>query len=299
MDRKVCAKCGEEKPITAEHFNKDKKRKDGLQPYCNVCRKEYRKENAAAIKDRGKRYYQENKTAIEARKREYNKKNATAVKRWKRDWYERNAADLSKSGKENYQRNKEAIKERARKYREKNADKIKEYRIKNADIFSNLHKQRLKENPGFREERKEICKKWREKSAEHIKSYREKPEVKEMRRLDNQKRRARERSLPATLTISQWRACKEHFNNACAYCGKESQKLQQEHFVPVVSDGNYTLNNIIPSCRRCNESKNDRDFFSWYPQQSFYSNRREAKILKYLNYVKPGEQQTSIFEIER
>lgn len=40
---KRCAKCGEEKPATLEFFHRNKMRKDGLAPYCKVCRNTYHK----------------------------------------------------------------------------------------------------------------------------------------------------------------------------------------------------------------------------------------------------------------
>jgi hypothetical protein len=44
------------------------------------------------------------------------------------------------------------------------------------------------------------------------------------------------------------------------------------------------VDNIIPSCMKCNISKNNSDFFIWYPKQPSYSKSREKKILKYLGY---------------
>jgi hypothetical protein len=69
----------------------------------------------------------------------------------------------------------------------------------------------------------------------------------------------------------------------CKQCGKE-EKLTQDHFKALSNNGEYTKNNIIPACINCNSSKNDADFFAWYPKQSFYSKKQELKILKYLNY---------------
>lgn len=107
-----------------------------------------------------------------------------------------------------------------------------------------------------------------------------------------QKRRARKLLLPDTLTLKQWKQVKECFNNKCAYCGTELP-LTKEHFVPLNKGGEYTINNIIPVCLSCNSSKKDKDFFSWYPVQSFYSKTRERKILKYLGY-KNNKQQLKI-----
>jgi len=95
------------------------------------------------------------------------------------------------------------------------------------------------------------------------------------------KQRAFKKYLQATFTIENWEICKTYFNNKCAYCGKETE-LQQEHFIPLSKNGEYTKNNIIPTCAFCNNSKHSKDFFEWYLKQQFYSKERENKILSYL-----------------
>lgn len=86
------------------------------------------------------------------------------------------------------------------------------------------------------------------------------------------------------LSESQWNRALESFNNTCAYCGARDKRLQQEHFIPLSKGGEYTVNNIIPACSKCNRSKYNYSFFEWYPKQEFYSKEREKKILDYLNY---------------
>jgi len=59
---KKCSRCLEVKEST--EFSKDKSRKDGLQPNCKACKKQYmqqyRQENAESIKEQKKQWYQEN-----------------------------------------------------------------------------------------------------------------------------------------------------------------------------------------------------------------------------------------------
>jgi 5-methylcytosine-specific restriction endonuclease McrA len=97
------------------------------------------------------------------------------------------------------------------------------------------------------------------------------------------KRKSREMSVLATLTIEEWDIIKKDFNYKCAYCGEE-KPLAQEHFIPLVKGGEYTSDNIIPACKNCNSSKKQSDFFKWYPRQPYYSKSREKFILEYLNY---------------
>jgi len=125
---------------------------------------------------------------------------------------------------------------------------------------------------------------------------------KEVINIKSHRYRARKKCLPATLTLEDWETIKESFNYKCAYCGLSEEEhldkyntlLHQEHFIPLSKGGEYTHNNIIPSCKGCNCSKNDKDFFEWYPRQEFYNKEREKKILKYLNYKDKNNQQSSI-----
>ena len=91
----------------------------------------------------------------------------------------------------------------------------------------------------------------------------------------------RKRKLISTFTIDQWRQCLAHFNHQCAYCGS-TESLEQEHVIPVSRGGHYTPDNIIPACRSCNASKNNKIMQDWFTQHENYSVERMANILKYV-----------------
>ncbi len=110
--------------------------------------------------------------------------------------------------------------------------------------------------------------------------------------LATQKYRNTKLKLESTLTITEWEKIKKDFNYLCAYCGKK-RKLEQEHFVAVSNEGPYTLDNILPSCRSCNSSKNNKDFFEWYPTYKYYSEEREQKIVTYLELAQ------KVLQVER
>jgi len=59
------------------------------------------------------------------------------------------------------------------------------------------------------------------------------------------------------------------FNNICAYCGT-LDVLTVDHFVALSRGGKDEIFNIVPACRRCNCSKNDREAWDWYSNQSFF-----------------------------
>ena len=80
------------------------------------------------------------------------------------------------------------------------------------------------------------------------------------------RRRAKIRNLPATLTVREWNQILELFDNSCAYCG-ELGELHQDHFIPVALDGAYVMGNIIPACPFCNQSKNATHPKEWIPDR--------------------------------
>lgn len=100
-------------------------------------------------------------------------------------------------------------------------------------------------------------------------------------RIYNQNRRSTIKKMPHTFTKIQWLNTKIYFNNKCAYCGKELP-LSQDHFIPLSKGGEYTINNIIPSCKSCNSSKHNNKFSEWYPTREYYDKKREKSILKFL-----------------
>lgn len=95
--------------------------------------------------------------------------------------------------------------------------------------------------------------------------------------INTNKRRARKLKLISDLTLQQWKSIKTYFNNKCCYCGR-ILPLQQEHVIPVVMNGGYTLNNILCACGECNTSKGSKNFYEWYSTYKFYSKERLDKI---------------------
>lgn len=201
---------------------------------------------------------------------------------YKKKYSEENRDKIAALGKRYYKENEEAIKQKTKVYVKKNTEKIserrKQYRLKNAERIKRAQKD-------FYAQNKEKYIKYREDNKEMISMRkavyrRNNPEK---HRKWNKERDARKRNLPVGYSNRQWEETKQFFDNKCAYCGKE-HVLQQDHFVPLSKNGEYTINNIVPACQRCNDSKYNTDFFEWYPTFKHYCKKREQKILKYLNY---------------
>jgi 5-methylcytosine-specific restriction endonuclease McrA len=142
---------------------------------------------------------------------------------------------------------------------------------------------------------KEKAKEWEQKNIDKRKEYKRQWELnnKDKKQIRTQKRINKLKNVFHDFNCKDWEKIKQVFNYKCAYCGKED-KLAQEHFIPLSKGGEYTKNNIIPSCKSCNSSKGTKCFFDWYPTYEYYSKEREKFMLEYLNY-KDGIQQLSLF----
>lgn len=172
----------------------------------------------------------------------------------------------------------EEIKEHRRKYcreyrkteRHKNYQKLYHQKYNGKYRRENIEKLRLKDRLGY------------QKNKERFK-------------INYNKRRSLMNELPTSFSKKEWELCKDTFRDNkneihCAYCGKVIIRPTLEHFIPLSKGGELTINNVLPICRHCNSSKNDSDFFEWYPKQDFYSEERKQKILKYLGYKNKVQQ---------
>lgn len=203
-----------------------------------------------------------------------------------KDRYLKNPEHAKALSKERKLKNKQQIKEKNHEYYINNKEKIrianKKWIKNNSDRFKALNKKWITEN---KDRFKELNKSWIELNKDKVRLIAAK---------SVQKRIATKNMLPNDFNIAEWENCMLHFHNKCAYCGCE-KKLSQDHFIPLSKGGEYTKNNIVPACTKCNSSKNNKSFFDWYPKQPFYSKRREQRILKYLNYdIKTKIQQMAL-----
>ena len=79
--------------------------------------------------------------------------------------------------------------------------------------------------------------------------------------------------------LNGWKGILDYFDNSCAYCGKTDCDLEQEHVIPINDGGKFEMGNIIPACRSCNASKQNKSVFDWYVNQPFYNSNRMEKIV--------------------
>ena len=175
-----------------------------------------------------------------------------------------------------YEEKKDELKAQTREYYNNNKEKYK-------PLFKENHHRWYKDNI---DEYKSNSIKWREEHLEYFREYHKSYRIENPDKWEAIAKRRKERidKLPYTLTIKQWNYIKKKFNNKCVYCGQKLP-LQKDHFIPVVEEGGYTIDNIVPACKRCNAKKNDGDYFEWYPKQEFYNEEREICLLEHLKYI--------------
>lgn len=165
-----------------------------------------------------------------------------------------------------------------------NRKRDRQYWQKNREVLLQKRRHYYEENRHVFSEKNKV---YRENNKESIREmkrqYSKTPKGREIDNVKVQRYQAREKNLPATFIVDQWRLCKSFFQDSCAYCGKPSKRLQQDHVVPVASGGGYVAENIVPTCRRCNMNKGKQEFSSWYSNYQHYSEERLSRIESYLD----------------
>lgn len=144
----------------------------------------------------------------------------------------------------------------------------KNYRLSNLKEINEKDKKRYYEN--------------KDMILKRQKKYRRSESGRVVAIVKQQRRRARMKMVNSDFTKKDWQNALTYFEDSCAYCGTQ-ESLEQEHFIALSKGGGYTKDNILPCCRTCNASKNDKCFFEWYPQSEFYSKQRRGKVLGFLN----------------
>ena len=243
MAMKHCSKCFEVLPMNKYHFISQKKNVSGLGASCRGCAKDWRAANIEHLKEYNRNYQLENKDTLKA---------------YRSDYYKKNKEKYKIAHKKRYDNNKKEILEYQKIYYKKNRSKVLQY-----------HEQYYKRN---KTHKKHYDSNYRENNKEKVRYW---------GRLSSHKRRAAYHSLKSSLTFKQWKQALSHFNHQCAYCGS-TESLEQEHVIPVSRGGHYTPDNIIPACRSCNASKNNKIMQDWFTQHENYSVERMANILKYV-----------------
>ena len=99
--------------------------------------------------------------------------------------------------------------------------------------------------------------------------------------------RAITKSNGGKITDQDIQECLEYFNYECAYSGVPlTNEYQIDHVVPISKGGTNDIHNVVPCLPVINLRKSSKDFETWYPTQSFFSETRYCKIKE---WMKKGE----------
>jgi len=168
--------------------------------------------------------------------------------------------------------------ERNRAYRVANVDVINEkgraYYVANAEAIGEQHRAYHAANA--------------EAISERLRAYREaNPEI---HKASKQRRAARKRELPATLTAQEWQYAIDYFHGCCAVCGRPLKDLfathtaAMDHWIPLTKGGGTTADNIVPLCHGkdgCNNHKGNALPEAWLVRR--FGKREAKKILARIN----------------
>lgn len=202
-------------------------------------------------------YRKKHKEKIREYQRQYRIDNKEKLREQKREYYRKKHPEkLNQDGQKRRKRTKEELKIYRAEYRARNKEKIK---ASNARYYRENKAKRDKYN------------------KEYSQKY---PEVKQR---SKKRRRHIAKNLEATLTPDEWQEILDKHFHRCHYCGKKSDKLHQEHKIPISKGGGLTKENIVPACQSCNSSKNVNDY------KKFVKDSKERLQTDFLDDIEGGK----------
>ena len=120
----------------------------------------------------------------------------------------------------------------------------------------------------YREKNKEKIakrvKEWKKKHRKNVSeaSVRWAKRNPEKKAFENNKRRVLRANAKGSHTLEEWKRLKEQYNYSCAICGKrepfigqKSERLTEDHIIPLSKGGADDIGNIQPLCFSCNCKK--------------------------------------------
>ncbi len=87
------------------------------------------------------------------------------------------------------------------------------------------------------------------------------------------KRRAKKRNQIYSLTKNDITKIYQRDKNKCVYCGdsdKTKGNIHLDHIVPVSKGGDWSVINMVVSCRSCNVRKKDNDVLKWLKEERMF-----------------------------
>lgn len=169
---------------------------------------------------------------------------------------------------------------RRRQRREENTETERErqriYRMQHREALLEKRRQQYRERP---ESHRARARNWKRRNRDRIREYERQIYSENPGKLlvHVHRRKARVRSLPNTLTTTQWERALNYFNGCCAVCGRQLNDLFGTHTAAIdhwraLSDSacpGTTALNCIPLCHGvggCNNRKGKKLAEEWIKQ---------------------------------
>lgn len=143
-----------------------------------------------------------------------------------------------------YDANPEAARARSKRWRLENPEAVKEIKARGRDRHIQYNRQWYRENT--------------ERAAEAQRIYRASNRSKARSIVANRRARIKNNGYFA-ISDKEWERL---YSSCCVYCGSKDE-IQADHVIPVSRGGRHSIGNLVPACRICNVSKNDRTIMEW------------------------------------
>lgn len=278
---KWCRQCEQIKPLN--EFHKKKTSVDGKRETCIECRArnegfKYKKRVPDGYR-RCSRCKNELPATdeyfyVDKQRGNFHSTCKTCVNDQLRQWAKENPDKEKESQRKYTETNREKIRSKNRIYAQNNKEKRREYYLRNIKRHIERGRQWYWKNiDKARSLAREKTRRWFRNNPVAAKAV-------------VQRRAARKRSLPDTLTAAQWQRCLEYWGHRCAYCGRDADLftvISLDHFIPLSSPDcpGTTVLNSLPACHKgggCNSSKSDKPAAEWL--ESKFGPRKAKQILK-------------------
>lgn len=167
-------------------------------------------------------------------------------------YYQENKEKILSNNKDYIKKNKLRVAKRKRAYAIRNKDKIKKYMTNYWQ--KNRNSLTVKTKEWYENNKSRVLKlhyDWRRNNPE-----------KQRNMITTQRARRRGWRGNATVSVREWKDLLFIHGGRCAYCGA-TKNIQQDHIVPLSKGGEHNIKNILPACRSCNSSKNNKNLCNW------------------------------------
>lgn len=113
-----------------------------------------------------------------------------------------------------------------------------------------------------REAQYETNRRWREENreryAEMLRDWAKRnPTLKSQHRAHRRARKAN-----GSISARDWTRLINRYGGRCFYCGSH-EPMTIDHIIPLARGGRHTIGNVLPACKSCNCSKQERLIIEW------------------------------------